>query len=33
VIIWVTILIIWLNWFKEEKTFDDVVRNNSVDYN
>ena len=33
VIIWVTILIIWLNWFKEEKTFDDVVRKNSVDYN
>ena len=31
VIIWVTILIIWLNWFKEEKTFDDVVRKNSVD--
>jgi len=26
-------LIIWLNWYKEEKTFDDVVRNNSVDYN
>ncbi|MGA1478524.1 MAG: cytochrome c oxidase assembly protein [Candidatus Actinomarina sp.] len=33
VIIWLTILIIWLNWYKEEKTFDDVVRNNSVDYN
>ena len=31
VIIWLTILIIWLNWYKEEKTFDDVVRNSTSD--
>ena len=30
-ILWASILIIWMQWYKTEKTFDDVVRNSSND--
>ena len=31
IILWISILIIWMRWYQDEKTFDDVVRNNSND--
>jgi cytochrome c oxidase assembly factor CtaG len=31
IILWVSILVIWMRWYQDEKTFDDVVRNNSND--
>jgi hypothetical protein len=31
IILWVSILTIWMRWYKTEKTFDDVVRNVSSD--
>jgi cytochrome c oxidase assembly factor CtaG len=31
IILWISILIIWMRWYQDEKTFDDVVRNNSSD--
>ena len=30
-ILWTSILIIWMQWYKAEKTFDDVVRSSSDD--
>ena len=30
-ILWTSILIIWMQWYKTEKTFDDVVRSSSDD--
>ena len=30
-ILWASILTIWMQWYKTEKTFDDVVRNSSND--
>ena len=30
-LLWASILIIWMKWYKTEKTFDDVVRNSSND--
>ena len=30
-ILWSFILVIWMKWYKTEKTFDDVVRNSSND--
>ena len=30
-ILWSFILVIWMKWYKTEKTFDDVVRNSSDD--
>ena len=30
-ILWIFILITWMNWYKTEKTFDDVVRTSSND--
>ena len=31
IILWISILIIWMRWYQDEKTFDDVVRNNTSD--
>jgi putative membrane protein len=31
IILWISILVIWMRWYQDEKTFDDVVRNNSND--
>ena len=31
IILWITILVIWMRWYQEEKTFDDVVRNSTSD--
>ena len=31
IILWISILIIWMKWYQDEKTFDDVVRNNTSD--
>ncbi len=31
IILWISILIIWMRWYQDEKTFDDVVRTNSID--
>ena len=31
IILWISILVIWMRWYQDEKTFDDVVRNNSSD--
>jgi len=31
VILWISILVIWMRWYQDEKTFDDVVRNSSND--
>jgi len=31
IILWISILVIWMKWYQDEKTFDDVVRNSSTD--
>ena len=31
IILWISILVIWMKWYQNEKTFDDVVRNSSTD--